>query len=148
MVTRAKLDEKDEIIVKMLMENARTPLSDIAKELEISDVAVRKRVTKLEKMGVLLGYTAKVDPKALGYEVISLTGIDVESENLLAVAQEVANRPYARSVSVTTGDHAIMVEIWARDGDEMSKIIKEISDLPGVKRICPAIVMDFLKRKC
>jgi len=148
MVTKGKIDEKDHIIVRMLMENARTSLSDIAKELGISDVAVRKRVSKLEKMGVLLGYSAKINPKALGYDVVSLTGIDVESENLLVVAQEIAKKPYAKSVCVTTGDHAIMVEIWAKSGDEMSEIIEEISRLPGVKRICPAIVMDYLKRDC
>mgnify|MGYP000111886410 CR=1 FL=1 len=145
---RTRIDQKDLIIIRMLMENARIPLSEIASKLNISDVAVRKRVSKLEKMGVLSGYTAKVDPKALGYEVISLTGIDVESENLLAVAQEIAKKPYAKSVCVTTGDHTIMAEIWAKNSDEMSKIIKEIGDLPGVKRICPAIVMHFLKRKC
>ncbi|GEM_PF-4615757 len=65
-------------------------------------------------MGVLLGYTARVNPKALGYEVVSLTGIDVESENLLAVAQEIAKKPYSKSVCITTGDHAIMVEIWEK----------------------------------
>ncbi len=148
MVTKAKIDEKDLVIVKTLMKNARTSLSDIAKKLEISDVAVRKRVSKLEKMGVLLGYVAKVNPKALGYEVVSLTGIDVESENLLSVAQEVAKQAFAKSVCVTTGDHAIMVEIWAKNGEEMSKIIKEIAELPGVKKICPAIIMDYLKQDC
>lgn len=148
MASKLRLDEKDILILKRLMQNARVSLSDIAKELNISDVAVRKRVSKLERHEILLGYGAKVNPKALGYEVISLTGIDVESENLLAVAEEVAKRPYSRWVCVTTGDHAIMAEIWAKNGKEMSEIIREISELPGVKRICPAIVMDYVKRDC
>ena len=79
---KAELDEKDRLILEFLMEDGRRSFRDMARALGMSDVAVRKRVLKLEKMGVILGYTALVDPRALGYSVVSLTGVDVEPGEL------------------------------------------------------------------
>ena len=142
---KAELDEKDRLILKLLMEDGRRSFKDMARALGMSDVAVRKRVLKLEKMGVILGYTALVDPKALGYSVVSLTGVDVEPGELLSIARKLASRDYVRSAWLTTGDHELMLEIWAHDEEEMEAIIKEIKDMPGVVKVCPAVVIERLK---
>ena len=142
---RAKVDEKDKRILEMLLEDGRRSFREMAKVLGMSDVAVRKRVLKLERMGIISGYTALVDPKALGYSVISLTGVDVEPGELLSVARELASKPYVRSAWLTTGDHELMLEVWARDEAEMETIIREIKALPGVLRVCPAVVIERLK---
>jgi len=144
-VRKAELDEKDRLILEFLMEDGRRSFRDMARALGMSDVAVRKRVLKLEKMGVILGYTALVDPKALGYSVVSLTGVDIEPGELLSVARELASRDYVRSAWLTTGDHELMLEIWARDEEEMEAIIREIKEMPGVVRVCPAVVIERLK---
>ena len=142
---RAILDDKDLRIVRMLVENGRATFKEMAKELGMSDVAVRKRVMKLERSGVILKYTAIIDPEALGYSVVSFTGIDVEPGDLLSVARELASRDWSRGVWITAGDHTIMVEVWAKDNAEMDRIIREIADMPGVKRICPAVVTETVK---
>ena len=141
---RLRVDEKDKAIVEMLMRDARTSFREMARVLGMSDVAVRKRVLKLEREGVILGYTALVDPGAAGY-VASLTGVDVEPGALLSVARELAQRDYVRAAWITTGDHEIMLEIWARDEAEMDQIIREIRELPGVVRVCPAVITGVLK---
>ncbi len=142
------LDEKDRAIVRMLMRNGRSTYREMADSLGISDVAVRKRLNRLEKSGVILGYTAIVDPKALGYKVVSLTGVDVEPGDLIRLARELAQRDYVKGAWITAGDHAIMLEIWARDEEEMENIIKEIEQMRGVTRVCPAVVTETLKTRC
>ena len=142
---RKELDEKDRRILEILMERGRATFRELARELGMSDVAIRKRVLRLERSGIISGYTALVDPKALGYSVISLTGVDVEPGELLSVARELASRDYVRSAWLTTGDHELMLEIWARDEEEMEAIIREIKDMPGVVRVCPAVVIERLK---
>ena len=141
---RTVLDEKDLAIVEMLMRDARSSYRQMARALGMSDVAVRKRVLKLEQEGVILGYTALVDPRALGY-VVSLTGVDVEPGALLSVARELAKRDHVRAAWITAGDHEIMLEIWARDEAEMEAIIREIGQMPGVLRVCPAVITERLK---
>ncbi|MEB3772596.1 MAG: AsnC family transcriptional regulator, partial [Desulfurococcales archaeon] len=66
------IDEKDKVIVDMLRENARVSYSEIARKLGISEVAVMKRVKKLEASGVIKKYTVIVDYKKLGYNMVSI----------------------------------------------------------------------------
>lgn len=143
--TGTKLDERDKKILEELMRNARVSYTELAKRLGISDVAVIKRVRRLEQQGVIKRYTIEVNPRSLGYRVVSYTGIDVEPEHLLDVAEVLKKKPYVRRLSITSGDHDLMAVIWARDSDELRRIHEEISRLPGVKRVCPAIVLEELK---
>ncbi len=139
------LDERDRLILEELARNARVSYTELAKKLGISDVAVIKRVRRLEQLGIIKRYTIEVNPRALGYRVVSYTGIDVEPEHLLEVAEELKKKPYVKRLSITSGDHDIMAVIWARDSEELRRIHEEISRLPGVRRICPAIVLEELK---
>ena len=139
------LDDKDRRILEFLMENGRASFREMARALGISDVAVRKRVLRLEREGIIKGYTVLVDPRVLGYDVVSLTGVDVEPGELISTARRLASRPYVRSAWLTTGDHEIMLEIWARDEAEMEDIIREIKGMPGVLRVCPAVIIEKLK---
>jgi|Deesub1362A_J573_1020465.scaffolds.fasta_scaffold03125_5 Lrp/AsnC family transcriptional regulator for asnA, asnC and gidA len=140
------LDDKDMKIIRMLMDDARASYTNMAKEMGITEAAVRKRVKNLELKGVIKKYTVEVDSSKLGYNIISLTGVDTEPEKFLEVAKKLKEEDFTRSVYITTGDHMIMAEIWARDGDELTKIISDkIGKLPGVKKICPAIILEKVK---
>ncbi len=142
-----ELDEKDLKILKILSKNARAPFSEIAREVELSDVAVMKRVRKLEQLGVIKRYTIVVDPRKLGYRSVSITGIDVEPEYLFSVVDKLKTMPNVKFLAITSGDHSIMTIIWAKDSEEISKIHEELSKIRGVKRVCPAIVLDVIKEE-
>jgi Lrp/AsnC family transcriptional regulator for asnA, asnC and gidA len=140
------VDEKDTRIIQMLREDARISYTNMAKMLNITEAAVRKRVKNLESKGVIKKYTVEVDNSKLGYNIVSLTGIDTEPEKFLEVAKKLKDEDFTKSVYITTGDHMIMTEIWAKNGDELTRIISEkIGKLPGVKKICPAIILEKVK---
>jgi len=139
------LDERDRKILEMISRDGRVSFRKIAEELKISDVAVRKRIRRLERMGIIEGFTARINPAPLGYSIISLTGVDVLPGDIVRVAKELAKRDYARSVYITAGDHSIMVEIWARNEEEFGRILKEIEGMGGITKICPAIVTQRVK---
>ena len=139
------IDEKDLKIIKILLRNARATYTEIAKELNLTEAAARKRVKRLENLGVIKGYKAIIDYKKLGYSIISLTGIDTEPEALLDVAKQLINKSWINALFLTSGDHMIMAEIIAKDNTEFMKIQDEIKKIPGVRRICPALVLDVLK---
>ncbi len=138
------MDNRDKTILKILMENARTPKTKIAKTLKITETAVRKRIAKLEKNKVILGYKAIINYKTTGLSA-SITGIDVEPEKLWNVISELKEIEEIKSIMLTTGDHMIMLEIISESVDELSEIHKKIEKMDGVKRICPAIILDVLK---
>ncbi|ACJ17000.1 transcription regulator [Thermococcus onnurineus NA1] len=140
------LDERDRIIIDMLTRDARTPFTEIAKVLGISETAVRKRVKALEEAGVIRQYTIVVDPSKLGYNLVSLTGVDTLPEKIFEVANKLKEFEFVRNVYLTSGDHMIMAEIWAKDGEDLSDIISnKIGKLNGVTKVCPAIILEKLK---
>ncbi len=66
---KTKLSENERKVLKYLVTDARTPCTEIAKDLGITSQAVGKIKEKLEKQGIIRGYTAEVDYKKLGVEV-------------------------------------------------------------------------------
>ncbi len=140
------LDERDRIIIQMLTKDARTPFTEIAKVLGISETAVRKRVKALEEAGVIKQYTVKVDPAKLGYHLVSLTGVDTLPEKIFEVANKLKEFDFVRDIYLTSGDHMIMTEIWAKNGEDLSDIISnKIGKIEGVTKVCPAVILEKLK---
>jgi len=140
------LDERDRMIIDMLTKDARTPFTEIAKKLGISETAVRKRVRALEEEGVIEQYTIKVNPSKLGYTLVSLTGVDTRPERIFIVAEELKKFDFVKELYLTSGDHMIMTEIWAKDGQDLSDILSnKIGKLEGVTKVCPAIILEKLK---
>lgn len=140
------MDKKDRKIVEMLRENSRRPFTEIADELSVTEATIRKRVESMEEEGIIEGYTVEVNPKKLGYETVTLLGLDVDPENLLDAAERMAEIEEVKSVSTCTGDHMIMAEIWTEDNSRLGKLMsEEIGDIPGVKNLCPAIILERVK---
>jgi Lrp/AsnC family transcriptional regulator, regulator for asnA, asnC and gidA len=74
-MSKIKLDEIDHQILDMLIDNTRTPFTDIAKKLLISAGTVHVRVKKMEEGGIILGSSLTVDYEKLGYAFIAYVGI-------------------------------------------------------------------------
>lgn len=141
-----QLDELDAKILEILEEDGRKPFKEIGEMLKVNESTVRKRVLALQRKGVIKKFTVAVDPTKIGINTIAIVGVDVDPAKLLETAQKLCDSREIKCVSTSTGDHMIMVEIWARDGRELTKLISEkIGKLEGVKRICPAIILEKLK---
>jgi len=135
------MDEKDEKILEALLRNSRTPLTQIAASIGVSETAVRKRIKKMEEEGIIKAYTALIDPFYLGYSGVALVGVDATSEELLNVFEYIKSLPVTRYGALTSGDHMMMFEIWCRGPKELNKLLKNIEAMKGVTRVCPAVLL-------
>jgi len=140
------IDDRDKKIIEIMMQNSKIPFTQIGKELGISEAAVRRRIKKLEMMGVIKKFTIVVDPAKIGYKHVAIIGIDSEPDKLIQIAHDLANKHFSKRVYITTGDHMIMLEAWARDSAEMTKVLQEIGAINGVRKVCPAIILDSIKQ--
>lgn len=138
------MDDKDLRIIEMLMQNARIAKTKIARTLGVTEAAVRKRISNLEKREEILGYRAIINYKKVGLNA-SITGFDVEPDRLWAIVDELKKIDEVKSLWLTTGDHTIMAEIVAKSVDDLSSIHERLAKMEGVKRVCPSIVTDILK---
>jgi len=141
-----EVDKLDLEILKMLQGDSRIPFTEIAQKLKLSESTIRKRVQKLQKKGVIKKFTIEIDPSKIGIRTVAIVGVDVDPTKLLTAAQKLCEIKKVRSVATSTGDHMIMTEIWTKDGRELTKLISEkIAKIDGVKKICPAIILEKLK---
>ncbi len=138
------MDEKDFAILSLLAQNARISKTEIAKKLGVTEAAVRKRLSKLEKKNIVLGYKPVINYHVAGLAA-SLTGIDVEPEKLWKVVEELKKIESIKSLLMTSGDHMLMVEIVASSVAELSDVHERIERIDGVKRVCPSVILDVLK---
>ncbi len=138
------MDQIDEEILKILMENSRRPYVEIAKELNLSEGTIRKRIKKMLSLGIIHKFTIILNPKKANI-FISYTGIDTDSEYLIKVIEELKKIKEIRRIFLTSGDHNLVTEIIADSLEKLKEIHKKIEELKGVKRVCPAIVTDIIK---
>ena len=140
------LDEIDTRILELLEEDARRSFTEMAEKLKVSESSIRKRVSALQKEGVIKKFTVKVDHAKLGLNTVAIVGIDVDSDKMLEIAQELCDFKEVKCVATSSGDHMIMLEVWAKNGRELNKLIaEEIGRIEGVRQICPALILEKLK---
>lgn len=140
------MDYRDRKIIEILSKDSRTPNTEIAKKLGVSESTVRKRIKALERDGVIQKYSIVVNPSKMGFNTVAIVGLDVEPSRFLSVATKLTEFREVKYVATSTGDHMIMFEIWANNGKELTEIIsKKIGRIEGINRICPSIILEKLK---
>ncbi|QIE58555.1 winged helix-turn-helix transcriptional regulator [Rasiella rasia] len=134
-MAKFKLDDTDHSILDMLIENTRTPFTDIAKKLKISAGTVHVRVKKMEEAGIITGSSLTIDYKKLGYSFIAYVGIFLHKTSQTQFVLERINEiPYVTVAHVTTGKFNIFCKIRAQDTTQAKEIIYMIDDIEGVTR--------------
>ena len=139
------LDNKDQTILELLEENARISYMELARKLELSEAAIRKRVKKLEEQEIILGYKASVNYKKLGFSNKVIMGVDTTSKDYFSVIKYLKEFPEVKKLSTSSGDHMIMFEVWVKDMDELNGILERVNKIDGVTESCPSIIHENLK---
>lgn len=130
-----KLDHIDHQILNMLIENTRTPFTDIAKKLMISAGTVHVRVKKMEDAGIITGSTLALNYKKLGYTFIAFVGIFLEKTSQTKfVMNRIIEIPFVTVAHITTGKFNLFCKVRAKDTEHAKQVIFELDDIDGVHR--------------
>jgi len=132
---RFLMDEIDHQILDTLIENARTPFTDIAKKLNVSAGTIHVRVKKMEEEGIIKGSTLTVDYHKMGYSFIAHIGVFLDKTNMTQqVIEDLRAIPFVTIAYITAGKYNIFCKIRARDTDHAKEIIFKIDEIGGVYR--------------
>ncbi|MEM0027759.1 MAG: HTH-type transcriptional regulator LysM [Ignisphaera sp.] len=133
------LDDLDLKLLKLLKENARTPYSRLAKELGISESAVRKRISKLVKTGIIKKMTIEYE---LENEVKAIILVKTQPPiPVPEVSKNILKIPGVEAVYELTGEYDILAIIRASGVEMINKFIDEIRTIPGVISTYTMIVL-------
>ena len=131
-----EIDGIDKEILRALMNDARTPILEIARGVGISGAAIHQRLRKLEKSGLINGSKFTINPKILGYTTMAFIGIylDKAMSNPEAVKQ-LKKIPEVIECHYTTGNWSIFIKILCRDNEHLMQLLnKDIQSIVGVSR--------------
>lgn len=131
-----KLDGIDKTILNHLMEDAKKPILEIAKNIGITGAAVHQRLRKLEKSGLIEGSKMILDARLLGYKTMAFVGVylDKAVSNPQAVKQ-LQQIPEVIECHYTTGNWSIFLKILCRDNEHLMNVLnKNIQAIEGVSR--------------
>lgn len=122
------MDETDVKILNLLRQNSRTKNTEIARQVNLTERAVRARIEKLVREGVIKRFTVETSP--VGVEGIVLIGTNVGRTG--AVKEKA--RQMSDSVFECTGEYDVAVRLRADSLDELNRRVDELRSFPGVVR--------------
>lgn len=132
-------------LLRALKENSRIPFVKLAEKFGVSETAIRKRVRKLEREGIIKRYTIEVDPRKLGFEISALIGLDTTPEKYIYVLEVLKKRQEVVALYSSSGDHMITAECWFKKSSAMVRFVKWLEQTSGVVKVCPALILERLK---
>lgn len=123
--SQQNLDDLSRRILPLLQEDGRRSFSSIARELEVSEGAVRSRVNFLE-VHEHLRFLAVIDPVNVGYRCWAMLGINVTpGVSPHDTAVKLAKNPNAIWVGAVGGEYDIMIEVWTQSSDELQQFLED-----------------------
>jgi Lrp/AsnC family transcriptional regulator for asnA, asnC and gidA len=130
------IDEVDKQILAILMRDAKTPYTDIAKNIHVSGGTVHVRMRKMEQMGIVVGASLSVDYTKLGYDISAFLGIHLDKSSLYdEVAEALKSIPEIVAAHYTTGLYSIFAKIICRDTLHLKEVLHDkIQKIPGIQR--------------
>ena len=139
------MDDLDTRIVALLREDARRSFQDIGGHIHLSAPAVKRRVDRLQRDGVVLGYAAVVDPDAVGWHAEAF--VDLYCEGDMSAAQiraAVQEEPGVVSAHTVAGEASALLHVRATDTKALELALERIRAAPGVTRTVTEVVLSTL----
>jgi Lrp/AsnC family transcriptional regulator, leucine-responsive regulatory protein len=141
------LDPIDIQILEQLQVNARTPQAEIARAVGLAPSAVLERIRKLELRGVVRGYGADVNPKAIGLGVLAFVAVRSDEAAVYQhVAKALADCPEVLEVHHVAGDDCYLIKVRARDAEHLGQLLRtRFGGIAGVRSTRTTVVLETVK---
>jgi DNA-binding Lrp family transcriptional regulator len=139
------MDQIDRRIVALLREDARRSFQNIGQDVHLSAPAVKRRVDRLEREGVVLGYTAIVDPEAFGWHAEAF--VDLYCEGTMAagaIKLAVEREPGVIAAHTVAGEASALLHVMAPDTKGLELTLERIRATEGVIRTVTEVVLSTL----
>jgi DNA-binding Lrp family transcriptional regulator len=139
------IDNVDRRIVAELLEDGRLSLAELGERVSLSSPAVKRRVDRLRETGVITGFTAIVDPAALGQRTEAFVEIHcVANMSPMALRETLAGEPEIVAAYTVTGEADALVQVRADDVAHLEAALERIRTDPGIARTKTIIVLSRL----
>lgn len=144
-----KLKESDRKILLELIEDSSQPISEIARKVKATRQTVAKKIARFKSEGIIYSYMPKLDPEKLGLTTHAYIFMreDPSSEYRNANERIISALPQVAKFHRLFGKYDAILEVWVRSSSDLTKLVKKIHSLKGVRETETFIVHTTIKYK-
>ena len=143
------LDDSDRIILRMLQANARERLETLAYASGLSVATVQRRIRAFRSAGIIMGETALIDPKAVGYDMTIMILVELERERIDQIdgfRRKAKQEPQVQQCYYITGEADFLIVALVENMEDYERMTHRLFFADSnVKRFRTSVVMDRTK---
>jgi len=141
----APLDDTDRLIVEALRADGRLSMRALAAQVHLSRANVYSRVARLQRDGVITGYTAVVDPLRYGYGLSAYVYLDIAQRSWKAVRRQLLSIPEVDHIALTSGEHDIVVRVRTDDAASLRDVVlTQLQEMPEIRSTQTVLIFEEL----
>jgi Lrp/AsnC family transcriptional regulator for asnA, asnC and gidA len=140
-----EVDETDRRILRQLQGDGRKSFKRIGEEVGVSEATVFVRVKKLQARGVLTGFRAVVDPKAVGKTLTAIVLVRAHPQTFPGILDALKKLDDIYEIYDVTGEYYSILKIRTTGTDELGKIMDKIGMIEGIEGTDTIIVLRTVK---
>jgi Lrp/AsnC family transcriptional regulator for asnA, asnC and gidA len=139
-----EIDNIDLKILEILINDANTPYTEVAKQVFVSDGTVHVRMKKMRDMGIIKGAQLNVDYSKLGWDITAFIGVYLDKSSLYeTVIDQLKEIPEILTMNYTTGNYSIFAKIVCQNTKHLLEVLHEkIQNVKGIQRTETFISLD------
>ena len=127
------LDDIDIKLIRLLQQNARYSLKQLAQEVYLSSPAVSARIERLEKLGILTGYHASVDQQKLGYHITAFINLAMNPDQKPVFYPFISACPNVIECNCVTGSYSMLIKVAYPSTQELDTFIGQLQKFGNTK---------------
>jgi DNA-binding Lrp family transcriptional regulator len=148
MARTVAVDDVDLALLELLRADARRSIADLARAVNLSPAPVARRIARLERQGVIAGYTALVNESKLGRGVEAFAELRVRGDvDITAVLELAASLPEAQEAFTVAGDPDALVRLVVADAEALRRAINTLRHSDGVLSTRTLLVLGSWRRR-
>ena len=138
---KPELDEIDNKVMALLMDNARLPVTSIARQVGIARTTVIARIAALEKRGIIAGYGVRLNQKMVQPAVRAYVGLSVEARYAAALIKYLQQLPEAETLCAVSGAIDYMLTLRCDTTETLDRLLDQIGAMDGVRQTSTSIIL-------
>ena len=141
-----QIDSVDRAMIAALVEDARITLTDLADTVNVSRSTAHARLQRLRDDNIITGFTATVDPQAIGLGVAAIVFIDIEQHDWRTLRAELAAIPGVEYLAMCAGQFDLMLIARAESIAGLRDVLLErIQRIAGVRSTETVVILDEIR---
>jgi DNA-binding Lrp family transcriptional regulator len=129
-----QISDRDEALIRLLQANARESVSNLARVLGVSRTAVQERLNRLKRLGVIEGFTVKLNPDWNRSHVTTFIELVIEPKCVTPIMATIERMPSVKALWSISGRFDLLAEATATTTEDIDKLLLDLGDIEGVIR--------------